>query len=112
MFSKLNIVNNRVCPFCKENIESNLTLLTDRYDHCFCKTGCIKVMYENTSPSNWILIRVYLTEKSTIKADKRDDEKLFYLFDYKEEIILPPFDIFSYSLTALESKIKKYLVFS
>jgi len=115
----LDVVNNKLCPYCGTNISAlDLGDKSPEYDHCYCKNYCIKVMYDHAT-QEWILIRVYLDEdiKINIEFDKRRNTTelckiIINPIATYDEIIIPAFNVFSYSKTELASKIKKYLVFS
>jgi hypothetical protein len=111
MFSDFDIVNDGRCAFCKKILPSDVA--PGIYSHRTCQNKCMKVMYYNREPLDWVLIRVKMHttpsfEESwgfSIEIDKRKGD-FFIVWHQGEEIILPVFDLFSHSLSSLESKIK------
>ena len=110
----LDVVNNKICPYCGAKIilaaEESYSL--GPYDHCYCENDCLKVMYDQNT-LKWVLIRVYLSNDINIVIDNRCNP-LCFITDTGYRIItsIPEFNVFLYNKIELTSKIKKYLLFS
>ena len=113
-----DIVNNKICPWCRTAIDCGPNYSSELFWHLYCRheDSHLKVMYEKET-NQWQLIRIYFrNEKSidnTLLIDKRYiDRGLVINESFDNRIIMPFFDVFSYSLDDLRDKIKLYVLFS
>jgi len=126
MLPELDVVNNKVCPYCNYQLLKYADGLYERYD---CDECCVKVAYDKRDPYGWVWIKIVFVSENMnskiceISFHRRVDSIKVVLEppsdrirdndpNYTGIIELPIFNVFAYSKDELEKRLNRLIVFS